>query len=146
LEPFQAQCPACQVIVWVFAGGGGGTVSTRGGGGALGAMITVEFCAEADAANPIEAMAASDGSRKRVLYIQRMGTDADGAGWRPEESQSIDHAIQGIAGIRYWPVTAKPNRRSRHLRWRLLTIRTSPPVGRRTILRAPKRVFYHERF
>jgi hypothetical protein len=43
-----------------LAGGGGGTVSTRGGGGALGAMITVEFCAEADAARPIEAMIASD--------------------------------------------------------------------------------------
>jgi hypothetical protein len=31
-------------------------------------MITVEFCAEADAAKPIEAMTASDGILKRWLY------------------------------------------------------------------------------
>ena len=74
-------------------------------------MITVEFCAEADAAKPIEAMAASDGIRKSVNVFSAHGTllfdqvqmhhsnanvgqpflrqnslttDASSAGWRPE--------------------------------------------------------------
>ena len=63
--PFQAQWPACQLII--CCGGGGGGASTRGGG-ALGAMMTVDVCAEAEAAIPSAAIAASAGILKRLKY------------------------------------------------------------------------------
>jgi hypothetical protein len=65
--------------------------------------------------------------------LLRLNGHSNGCGQRwlaAGKSQSIDYAIEEIAGIRYWPVTiSQPNRGSRHLRWRLLAIRTSPLVG-----------------
>jgi hypothetical protein len=43
-------------------------VSTRGGGGALGAMITVEDCAEAGTTAPPTARAANAGNASRVRF------------------------------------------------------------------------------
>jgi hypothetical protein len=47
-------------------------VSTRGGGGALGAMITVEVCAEAGTTAPPMARAANAGNASRVRFRKDM--------------------------------------------------------------------------
>jgi len=51
-----------------LCGGGGGTVSTRGGGGALGAMMTVDLCADAVISAPPTASAAHVGMTRRAGF------------------------------------------------------------------------------